>query len=138
MINAAEAVVWVNDETHEVMVWPHKMGCPEDYPGGRAGFWCDPIGAAYVEWDKLSNDDRMGLMTETVIDLAMQGCALKDVLTAFAQVVEFRALGSKSYPMARALTSALLGRCLEPTGEEFEYVMRTYPSRKLISPTRAE
>jgi hypothetical protein len=92
----------------------------------RGGYWCDPIGAAYSEWQAASNAHRMHLTTETAIDLAMQGFTLKDVLTAFARVVEFRALGSKSYPMARALTSALLGRCLEPTGEEFEYVLRTY------------
>jgi hypothetical protein len=88
--------------------------------------WCDPIGAAYSQWDKMSNDERMRLMTEMAIELAMRGFSLKDVLTAFAQVVEFRALGAQSYPMARALTSALLGRCLEPAGEEFEYVLRTY------------
>jgi hypothetical protein len=126
VINAAEAVVWVNNETHEVMVWRHARGCPDERRGGaREGYWVDPIGAAYSQWHEMSNDQRMRLMTETAIDLAMQGFALKDVLTAFAQVVEFRALGSQSYPMARALTSALLGRCLEPAGEEFEYVLRT-------------
>jgi hypothetical protein len=135
VINAAEAVLWVNNETHEVMVWPQKRGCPDERSGrARVGHWCDPIGAAYVEWGKMSNNDRMRLMTETAIDLAMQGFALKDVLTAFAQVPEFRALGSQSYPMARSLTSALLGRCLEPTGEEFEYVLRTYEP-VLSSPT---
>src|SRR5258708_35264488 len=129
MINAADAVVWINNDTHEVMVWPKQRGCPDERRGRaapRAGRWCDPIGAAYSEWQEGSNAHRMRLMTETAIDLAMQGFALKDVLTAFAQVVEFRALGSRSYPMARALTSALLGRCLEPTGEEFEHVLRTY------------
>jgi hypothetical protein len=127
VINAAEAVVWVNNETHEVMVWRHARGCPDERRGGaREGYWCDPIGAAYVEWGKMSNNERMRLMTETVIDLAMQGFALKDVLTAFAQVAEFRALGSQSYPMARALTSALLGKCLEPNTMSFEDLLRTY------------
>jgi hypothetical protein len=125
MINAAEAVVWVNNHTHQVMVWKHKKGCPEDY-ARPDGYWCDPIGAAYSEWQEASNDQRMRLMTETVIDLAMQGFALKDVLTAFAEVTEFRALGSQSYPMARALTSALLGKCLEPNTMSFEDLLRTY------------
>ena len=126
MISAAEAVVWVNNETHEVMVWRHGKGCPEDYPAGRRGYWCDPIGAAYVEWAKMSNSERMRLMVETAIDLTMQGFALKDVLTVFAQVAEFRALGSQSYPMARALTSALLGKCLEPNTMSFEELLVTY------------
>src|SRR2546430_1314202 len=94
MINAADAVVWVNNETHQVMVWPHGR-----VPETPRGYWCDPIGAAYSEWQEASNDQRMRLMTETAIDLAMQGFALKDVLTALSQVVEFRALGSQSYPM---------------------------------------
>jgi hypothetical protein len=99
MVSAAEAVVWINNETHEVMIWPQSRGVPGPQ-------WSDPIGAAYTEWGKMTNADRMRLMTETAIDLAMQGYALKDVLAAFAQVDEFRALGSQSYPMARALTSA--------------------------------
>jgi len=90
----------------------------------RVGAWS--IGAAYSQWHEMSNDQRMRLMTETAIDLAMQGFALKDVLTAFAQVVEFRALGSQSYPMARALTSALLGKSLEPNTMSFEDLLRTY------------
>jgi hypothetical protein len=122
MIEAKDAVVWVNNDTHEVMIWRHKRGVPER----PEGYWVDPIGAAYSEWQEASNDQRMRLMTETAIDLAMQGFALKDVLTAFAQVVEFKALGSQSYPMARALTSALLGRCLEPTTMSFEDLLRTY------------
>ena len=34
-------------------------------------------------------------------------------MTAFAEVSEFRALGRESYAMCRALTSALVGQCLE-------------------------
>jgi hypothetical protein len=127
MISAKEAVVWVNNDTHEVMVWKHKKGCPEDYPARRPdGYWCDPIGAAYSEWQEASNADRVRLMMETAIDLAMQGFALKDVLTAFAQVTEFRALGGQSFPMCRALTSALLGKCLEPNTMSFKELLRTY------------
>jgi hypothetical protein len=62
-------------------------------------------------------------MLETVIDLGMQGFPLKQMLRAFAEVREFRALGSQSYPMCRALTSALLGRCLEPNTMSFEEVL---------------
>jgi hypothetical protein len=122
MISAAEAVVWVNDETHQVKVLPHSEGRRIK----ASLHWCDPIGAAYSQWLEMSNDQRMRLMTETAIDLAMQGFALKDVLTAFAQVAEFRALGSQSYPMARALTSALLGKCLEPNTMSFEDLLQTY------------
>jgi hypothetical protein len=111
MIEAKDAVVWVNDDTRELVVWPHGKGIPD----GPRGYWCDPIGAAYSEWQDASTDQRTRLMLETVIDLAMQGFALKDVLIAFSQVTEFRAIGSQSYPMARALTSALLVCALSRT-----------------------
>ena len=39
---------------------------------------------------------------------------------------EFRALGGKSYPMCRALTSALLGQCLEANTMSFDELMVEY------------
>jgi hypothetical protein len=74
----------------------------------------------------MTDRQRTHLMLETVIDLAMQGFPLKAVLIAFADVREFRALGSQSYPMARALTSALLGQCLEPATMSFEELLVHY------------
>ena len=65
-------------------------------------------------------------MVETVIDLAMQGFDLGQVLRAFAQVPQFRKLGDQSYPMARALTSAMVGRCLEPNTMSFEELIQYY------------
>jgi hypothetical protein len=123
MISARDAVVWVNHTTLQVKIWPHGKGCPEDFRWGREGYWSDPIGAAYGEWQKASTEQRILLMLETAIDLTMQGFALKDVLTAFAQVSEFKALGSQSYPMCRALTSALVGECLEPNTMSFEELL---------------
>jgi hypothetical protein len=73
MISIEEAVVWVNDETREVIVRPHAWGVPEDRKGYRRGDWCDPIGAAYSEWRSATDAQRVRLMLETVIDLAMQG-----------------------------------------------------------------
>jgi hypothetical protein len=127
MISAKEAVIWINRDTFQVMIWRKEQWRPRD------GHWSDPIGAAYSQWREMTNDQRVRLMTETAIDLAMQGFVLKDVLTAFAQVVEFKALGSKSYPMARALTSALLGRCLEPNTMSFEELLRTYEPERAVS-----
>jgi hypothetical protein len=120
MISAKEAVIWVNHETREVMVWPHGGGCPHC----RRGHWRDPIGAAYSEWKAMTKKQRVGLMLETAIDLAMNGFALKDVLVAFSRVKEFRGLGSESYPMCRALTSALVGECLEPNTMSFEELLQ--------------
>jgi hypothetical protein len=65
-------------------------------------------------------------MLETAIDLAMQGFALGDVLRAFTTVPEFRALGGQSYPMRRALTQALLGKCLEANTMSFEELLVHY------------
>jgi hypothetical protein len=125
MLDAKDIVVWVNDKTKEVMVRTHAWGCPEEHRGHGHG-WADPIGAAYSEWGTMTDRQRVRLMLETAIDLAMQGFPLKAVLTAFAEVREFRALGSQSYPMARALTSALLGRCLEPNTMSFEELLVHY------------
>jgi hypothetical protein len=100
--------------------------CPEDRRGFKRGYWVDPIGAAYSEWHEITNPQRVQLMLETAIDLAMQGIPLKAVLTAFAQVKEFRALAGESYPMCRAITSALVGRSLEPNTMSFEELLIAY------------
>jgi hypothetical protein len=124
MVAAKDAVVWVNDDTKEVMVRTQSWGVPEDHGlAGRDG-WCDPIGAAYSEWQDGTDEQRVRLMLETAIDLAMQGIPLKRVLKAFAEVGEFRALGRESYPMCRALTSALVGKCLEPNTMSFDALLR--------------
>jgi hypothetical protein len=84
-----------------------------------------------LEWQEMTNPQRMHLMLETAIDLAMQGIAMKQVLTAFAEVREFRALGRQSYPMCRALTAALVGRSLEFNTMGFEELLIHYtPDKK--------
>jgi hypothetical protein len=102
MISAKEAVVWIDRDTKQVMVTPFAQG--RHLPPGH---WSDPIGAAYTDWQDGNNEQRVRWMLETVLDLGMRGFALKDVLTAFAEVKEFRALGDESDIMGRALTSAL-------------------------------
>ena len=124
MIKAKDAVIWVNHHTSEIMVRPHDWGAPELY--GKRGNWGDPIGAAYTSWNEATNKQRVYLMLETAIDLAMQGIPLKKVLTAFAEIEEFRALGRESYPMCRALTSALVGKCLEPNTMDFDELLDHY------------
>jgi len=123
MLDAKDVVVWVNTDTKEVMLRTHEWGCPDERRTHRRGHWCDPIGAAYSQWHTMTDEERVRLMLETVIDLAMQGIPLKTLLTAFAGVRQFRALGSESYPMARALTSALVGKCLEPNTRSFEELL---------------
>jgi hypothetical protein len=136
MIAAKEVVVWINNETKDIMVRPLAWGVPEDHgPAGR-GYWCDPIGAAYVTWKRGTNAERVQLMEETAIDLAMQGFSLKRVLISFAEVVEFRALGKESHPMCRALTSALVGRCLEANTMSFEELLIHY-GREVSEPVES-
>jgi hypothetical protein len=65
-------------------------------------------------------------MMETAIDLAMNGFDLKTVLTAFVEVKQFRALGSQSYPMCRAITKALTGTSLEFNTMTFEELLVHY------------
>jgi hypothetical protein len=127
MIDAEQAVVWISTDTHEVMVWPRALGHPSERRGGpHAGHWADPIGAAYSQWREMSDDHRVQLMMETAIDLAMRRFDLGHILREFSKVKQFRALGSQSYPMARALTSALLGKCLEPNTMNFEDLLTAY------------
>ena len=126
MIEAEDAVVWINGETKQIMVWP-TIG-KRVRPSGMG--WADPIGAAYTDWrDTMTDEERLRLMLETAIDLAMQGFALKDVLIAFAEVRQFPALGTESYPMYRALTKALVGRTLEPNTMSFEELLVHYAKK---------
>jgi len=144
MLAAKHISVWVNCDTKQVMIKPHYVeepipfsdgsgsthywGVPKDH--GYLGHWCDPIGAAYTQWNEVTDDRRMVLMVETAIDLTMQGFPLGEVLREFAKVKEFRALGDKSMPMCRALTMALVGQCLEPITMSFEELLRYYGRKK--------
>jgi hypothetical protein len=47
---------------------------------GYKGHWGDPIGAHYSQWSKMNDAQRVQLMLETAIDLAMDGFAMADVL----------------------------------------------------------
>jgi hypothetical protein len=104
-MKAKNAVIWINANTHEVRV--ARVG-ELLRPSSQ---WSDPIGAHYASW--CEGKHQMLTMLETAIDLAMQGFDLGDVLRAFAEVDEFKALGTNSYPMCRALNSALFGKCRE-------------------------
>jgi len=125
LIDARDAVVWVNNETREVRV--RAKG--QDRPEIMSLQWSDPIGAAYSDWREANDKKRVLLMLETAIDLAMQGIDLGSILRAFAEVKPFRALGSVSLPMCRALTSALVGKCLEPNTMSFEDLLKHYGPR---------
>jgi len=122
MIKAKDAVVWINDSTREVRVAARG----EHRPDTRGGAWGDPIGASYLQWQDMDDGQRVHLMLATAIDLTMQGFDLGTVLREFAQVDQFRALGSSSYPMCRALTKALVGRSLEPNDMSFEELLEAY------------
>jgi hypothetical protein len=122
MIKAKDFVVWTNDSTREVRV----AAKGEHRPDTRGGVWGDPIGASYLQWQEMNDSQRVRLMLETAIDLAMQGFDLSAVLREFSEVEEFRALGSNSYPMCRALTKALVGQSLEPNDMSFEELIEAY------------
>jgi hypothetical protein len=125
MTKAKDVVVWTNDTTNEVRV----AAKGEHRPDTRGGAWGDPIGASYLQWQEMNGSQRVQLMLETAIDLAMQGFDLSAVLREFSKVEEFRALGSNSYPMCRALTKALLGQSLEPINMTFEELLEAYPPK---------
>jgi hypothetical protein len=71
-------------------------GDPEQH--GIKGHWVDPIGAAYAQWREMNDRQRVTLMLETAIDLAMNSFDLGDVLREFAEVRQFRALGEVELP----------------------------------------
>jgi hypothetical protein len=118
MINASDAVVWTKQSGRAVRVMPVGSGAPD-----RAQGWRDPIGAHYSQWQHMNDRERVHLMLETAIDLAMQDFKMADVLKQFATVKEFRALGSASYPMCRAITMAVIGKSLEANTMTFEQIM---------------
>ena len=64
MIDASEAVIWVNVEARLVMIWRHSQGCPDERNRMRRwagpGHWFDPIGAAYSEWRKMKTRSECG------------------------------------------------------------------------------
>lgn len=121
-MKAKDVVVWTNSSTHEV-----RVAAKGEYrPDTRGGAWGDPIGASYLQWQEMNDSQRVHLMLETAIDLAMQGFDLSAVLREFSEVEEFRALGSNSYPMCRAMTKALIGRSLEPNDMTFEELIEAY------------
>ena len=118
MIEAKDAVVWINKDDKSVKVARARA----DFPLG----WGDPIGAHYSQWRDMTDEQRSRLMTETAIDLAMSGFDLETVLREFFKVDIFRALGSESFPMCRALTKAIVGRSLEFNTMPFEELLVAY------------
>jgi hypothetical protein len=64
--------------------------------------WSNPIGARYASWHKLKPGDRRLLMLETAVELMADGFEPGHVLSEFAKVDAFFALGRESYPMCRS------------------------------------
>jgi hypothetical protein len=130
-MKAAEMVLWTN--THQKVVEVH-VGRSRHLKRTAAG-WGDPIGASYSQWRDMNNGDRVQLMLETALDLCLQGYDLGQIVREMAKVDEFKDLGRRSFPMCRALTSALVGRCLEPNTMTFDELLVAYaPRPELVAP----
>ena len=125
MIEAKDCVVWTNDQTKTVIVTGSEVS-RRHLRLEQEGLWCDPIGAAYAQWRKMTDEQRANLMVETALDLTLKGYDLGDVVREFAKVDCFYVLGRVSHPMCRVLTSALLGQCLEPNTMSFDELMAHY------------
>ena len=127
MIASKDCTVWTNDGAKAVRVIGREMRYqrPEDF-FKMSGRWCDPIGSAYDQWRKMTEEQRAGLMVETALDLAMQGYDLGEIICEFAKVDCFYALGRVSIPMCRAITQAMLNQCLEPNTMTFDELMANY------------
>jgi hypothetical protein len=125
MIEARDAVVWTNWVTKTVKVTGPQISRSQ-LRIQEPGLWGDPIGAAYGSWQNATNDERARLMTETALDLAMAGFDLAAVGCEFAKVDAFRALGEVSFPMCRALTTALIGKSYENNTMTFEELLEAY------------
>ena len=123
MIEAKHLVVWVNTDTKQIDV--ESVDGKANWMDSHRG-WSDPIGASYMEWRKMNDGQRVQLMLETAIDLAMNGFELGAVLRELVKVRQFRALGAESVPMCRALTKSMLGRALEPNTMSFEDLLIHY------------
>jgi hypothetical protein len=129
MIEAKDAIVWVNSDAKAVKVTGPEIS-RRHMRAREPGHWVDPIGAAYTQWQDMTDDQRARLMTETAIDLAMAGFDLGAVLREFAKVDAFRALGGDSFPMCRALTTAILGETYEANTMSFEELLVAHAPKK--------
>jgi hypothetical protein len=94
MMKVKDVVVWTNDATREVCV----AAKGEHRPDTRGGVWGDPIGASYLQWQEMDDSQRVRLMLETAIDLAMQGFDLGAVLREFANVDELERSVQRAIP----------------------------------------
>ena len=68
MISAVKAVIWVNDETREVIVKPHAWGCPENHAssGAKRG-GTTPLALRTPSGAKHRTRKEIHLMLETAI-----------------------------------------------------------------------
>ena len=124
MIDAKQAMIWTNPETHQVRV----IAKGDDRSEMRKYPWGDVLGASVFSWqDELDDKQRVDLMLETAIDLAARGFNMAEILREFAKVKQFRALGNESQPMCRALTQALIGKTLDLGGSmSFDEIIQHY------------
>jgi hypothetical protein len=127
-MEAENIVVWVERELYRILIVEVDPQIAWSRP--ETGHWCDPIGAAYTQWREMNDRQRVTLMLETAVDLAMNGFDLGDVLREFAKVRQFRALGEASFPMCRALTKALIGHSYEFNTMSFEELLVRYASNE--------
>jgi hypothetical protein len=89
MTPISDAVLWVNQETREVMVTSREWGTPKDGDRIGRGSWTDPIGAAHSQWHRMDDQQRLQLMLETAADLARHGFDINKTLRAMVEIPEF-------------------------------------------------
>jgi hypothetical protein len=83
----------------------------------------------------MDDSQRVTLMLETAIDLAMDRFDLSTVLREFAKVRQFRALGDEGYPnpMREALIKAKLMDSGKPNEDEVAAAMAAYRQTTVIT-----
>lgn len=79
-------------------------------PGGVS---YSDTGACMASWKNQSTEQLLMELQERLIELSVNGGSMKQMVCQMAKIKEFAALGADSFPMARALSSALAGKSYE-------------------------
>lgn len=147
-LEASNVFVWVERDERKVLVTPYEVdpplrcsdGSTQNWWGnpnqhGIAGRWHNLICAGHPIWGEMDDSQRVTLMLETAIDLAMDGFDLSTVLREFAKVRQFRALGDEGYPnpMREALIKAKVMDSGKPNEDEVAAAMAAYRQATVIA-----
>jgi hypothetical protein len=107
----------------------------EDREFGRRfsdDYFYSDMGACYMAWKDQKEEDLLTVLREMVIELSSRGIPVNNVIREFAKISQFAAQGADSFPMARALSVALVGEAYDDTDYWRQFVTTTRSSKRPV------